>query len=364
MNQKPDSSAHPARIPIPLWRRWREFRIRFLPILVFVGTALMVGYLWQGHVAPTQVSGFAVAQQFELRSPRDGYVTDLQLDVFSRVNPGAEIARIQPADLDELAAAIAILQAEIAAIQSTLGPVTGLQRTLIDYEELRLEKMKTRVQLAAERIDVSRLEREAKRQDDLFSAGLATEAEHDAAMTRLEIAQVRIQEQESLLESLQERLTALASAWGELEPDMDAAMLAAIQVKEKEIRRVEKQIQPLPVHSPVKGMIAAIHYANGSYTERGDVIATIHASDVEYVMGYLRHPVRSLPEVGAEVQILVPSRNEWFTGIISTIGNQMVPIHDMLALTAGLQAEYALPLRIEVAPDSPVLPGERIEIRL
>ena len=363
MNQKPDPSSTPVRIPIPLWRRWREFRIRVLPVLVFLGTAFMVGHLWQGHVAPTQVSGFAVAQQFDLRSPRDGYVMDVQINVFSTVDAGTPIARIQPTDLEELGAQIAILQAEISAIQASLGPVTGLQRTLIDYEELRLEKMKTRVQLAAERVDVSRLEREAKRQDDLFAAGLATEAEHDTAVTRLEVARVRIQEQESLLESLEQRLTNLASAWDELEPDMDVALLAAIQVKEEEIRRVEKQIEPFPIYSPVNGMIAALHHANGSYTQRGDIIATVHASEVDYVMGYLRHPVRSIPEVGSEVHVLVPSRNQWFTGIISTIGNQMVPIHDMLART-GIQAEYALPLRIEIAPDSPVLPGERIEIRL
>ena len=41
-------------IPVPLARRWREFRIRFLPALIFTGALATVALLWH-HVivAPT-----------------------------------------------------------------------------------------------------------------------------------------------------------------------------------------------------------------------------------------------------------------------------------------------------------------------
>ena len=361
MNPRPDPPDHSKPIPIPLWRRWREFRIRYLPVLVFVGIAALVGHLWQGHVAPTQASGLAMGRQFTVRSPQDGYIADLQLEPFSSIQAGLPLLLIQPANMDQLEAQLAVVRAEIAAMQASLDPVTGLQRSRLDYEDLRLEKMKLRVTLAADRIDVNRLAREAERANRLFESGLITDAEQDAAVTQVNVAQTRIRENEAVLETLTERLTELATTWEE--SDTDTALAAAIRVKEEEIRLLEQQAAPIPLHSPVDGMLATVHLPNGSFARQGDVLVTVHAPEVDYVMAYLRQPVRSIPEVGSEVQVLVPARNEWFSGIVTSMGNQMVPIHEMLSRT-GMASEYALPMRVQIAPDSPVLPGERIEIRL
>jgi hypothetical protein len=51
-------------IPAPPRRRWREFRHRFLPVLVFACTVLFIGRLWSTHVIPAARNGKgAVAAQ-------------------------------------------------------------------------------------------------------------------------------------------------------------------------------------------------------------------------------------------------------------------------------------------------------------
>jgi hypothetical protein len=64
-------------IPAPPRRRWREFRHRFLPVLVFACTVVLIGRLWSTHVIPASLNGAAEPPAHALQIDFSGTVTNL-----------------------------------------------------------------------------------------------------------------------------------------------------------------------------------------------------------------------------------------------------------------------------------------------
>ena len=62
-------------IPTPSAHRWREFRIRALPFLVFVGVLVLLAMMWRRYVAPPSLVGQVEPITAYVTSPRPGTVT-------------------------------------------------------------------------------------------------------------------------------------------------------------------------------------------------------------------------------------------------------------------------------------------------
>ncbi len=349
-------------IPIPPARRWREFRIRYLPIVVFVAVAGTVALLWQEHVAPTQMVGLAVADQYDLRSPRDGVVQRMNKDRFDLVDADEVILALHPAHTERIQAQLDVILAEVQLIRAGLEPVTGQQRNRLNYEELRLDMMNARIQLAADRLQLDQLQRERDRSEQLFDRDLIAISEYDRLVTEHEVFKIRVEEGQEVLNDLAARLTHIASVWDE-DASYDTALQAAITVKEKELRVLEADVAPILLTAPAGGIIAHILRRNGEYVAAGEPILHIQQQELGYIVGYLRQPLSRVPEQGAEVQIYSKARNTVYDGTITQIGFQLEPIHEAL-LRPGLNVEYALPVRIHIEPDTPILPGEVVDIRM
>jgi multidrug resistance efflux pump len=356
-------SEHNTLVPVPLHRRWREFRIRYLPILVFAAMAGVVALLWQEHVTPTQVVGLAVAEQYEIRSSRDGYVHALTKSRFDLVDADEVVLTLLPVDGDRLQAQLEVIRAEIQVVRAGLEPAIGSQRARIDYEELRLDLMNARIQLGADRLQRDYLQRQVERQEQLFDQHLVSLAEYEQLITDLAVQDLRIREGEKLLDDLQERVTRLAALWADEDGGPAAAIHAAITVKEKELEVLEAELAPTLVASPGAGIISDILRRNGEFVAAGEPILQVKERTLGYIVGYLRQPISRVPEPGAGVQVYAKSRKVVYEGIVAQVGFQLEPIHEAL-LRPGLNVEYALPIRIEIDTDAPILPGEIVDIRL
>ena len=361
MNQKHNPLPPDAPVPVPPARRWQEFRIRYVPVLVFLAVAAIVAVLWQDHVAPAHISGFAVAAQHEIRSPQDGYVSGMQKWPLDVVADGEHLLTLQPANAAHLQAELTIIEAEIEALRAGLGPAIGPQRNLINYEELRLTWMQARIRLAEDRLTLAREQREFDRQTELFDHALISVSEYDATGTRRDIAAMRVDEQGALVESLEQRLQSLMLPDG-METLSDS-LTAAVQVKERELEAIEKRLAPVAIHSTVAGRIAQVYAEDGAYVRQGESLLRLHEPEVRYILGYIREPLRAIPEPGTEVGVLTINRRELVSGVVTQVGNQLEPIHEILRLTTTA-TEFGLPIRIQIPPDTPLWPGERVQIRL
>lgn len=349
-------------IPVPPARRWREFRIRVLPVVVFLCVAGAVAMLWQTHVAPAHMTGLVVADVYELRSPRDGVVHQMNKDRFDPVSANETVLTLYPAHTERIQAELDVIRAEVELIRAGLDPVTGRQRAQLSYEELRLDMMNARIQLAADRLQRDHLRREQVRTEQLYDRHLLATAEYDRLITDLEIYDVKVREGEIVLAELAERLHRLAGLWDD-DASYETALQAAITVKEKELSVLETDLTPVPLTAPAGGIVAEIRRRNGEYVTTGEPILRIQQREPTYVVGYLRQPISRVPEHGTNVRVYSKSLNAEYEGVITRIGYQLEPIHEVL-LRPGITVEYALPIRIHVDTDVPMLPGEIVDIRM
>jgi len=349
-------------IKVPLSRKLRELRFRFLPVVVFAIVGIAVIYLWDYHVTPSSFHGMAESDRSVVMSPRPGTVLAISAERFDAIFEGDELARVYPVDPAVMSARLEVILAEVELIRTSLEPLADQQRNLLNYEGIRLDLMNARIELATSRINRDRLQRDLARADNLYEQNLISEAEYDLIRTEFAATDIGVTGNEKLISEMEERLQALAS--GLIPGDRGAAddpVRAAIDVKEKELNVLEAEMNPLIIRAPISGMISQMYKNNGDFTGEGEPIFTISAAGTRYVIGYVRQPVARLPEPGATVEVRSRSRRTAYEGQITHIGTQMEPIHESM-LRPGQTVEYVLPVRISISPGSDLIPGELVDI--
>ncbi|MCA1801054.1 MAG: HlyD family efflux transporter periplasmic adaptor subunit [Rhodothermaceae bacterium] len=349
-------------IQVPLGRKLRELRFRYLPVIVFVIVTIAVISLWDYHVTPSSFQGMAESERSLVMSPRPGTVLEISAERFDAILEGEELARVYPVDPSVMSAHLDVILAEVELIRTSLEPLADRQRNLLNYEGRRLDLMNARIELATTRINRDRLQRDLDRADNLYDQNLISEAEYDLIRTEFASNDIGVTEKEKLISEMEERLQTLSTG---LIPGTPGSagdpVRAAINVKEKELNVLEAEMSPIIIRAPISGMISQMYKNNGEFAAEGEPIFTISASGARYVIGFVRQPVSRLPELGATVEVRSRSRRTAYQGQITHVGTQMEPIHESM-LRPGQTVEYVLPVRILISPDSDLIPGELVDI--
>src|SRR6187401_3572448 len=84
------------RIPTPPGTRWRELRFKYVPLLVFLGTAVLIWKFWTNLPPSTGVRGIGEGAMSLLASPADGYMQDVAVGNRGRIEAGNAIVTIVP----------------------------------------------------------------------------------------------------------------------------------------------------------------------------------------------------------------------------------------------------------------------------
>ena len=162
------SSQTPAPIAIPPQQRWREVRQRVLPAVVFAAAFIGVALLWKDHTASSLMVGQAEPVLSNVSSYKPGVVTELKVNRFQRVKQGDEICRVMVTEPRVLTSSLAVIQAEIESLRANMKPVAVQQHNAMDYDQLRLDWMRERTQLAAARVNLELAGTEFHRTEELF----------------------------------------------------------------------------------------------------------------------------------------------------------------------------------------------------
>ena len=89
-------------IPVPWKVRWRHWRHGVLPIVCFIVSALLVGWLWQHQLVTHRVVGEVIAIRVEVGGPFSGVIVDLprspsgQWSPLDSVKQGDTLALVRP----------------------------------------------------------------------------------------------------------------------------------------------------------------------------------------------------------------------------------------------------------------------------
>lgn len=353
-----------SKIPIPFAQRWKEFRIKILPGLIFLSVSLVVFNLWNHRVTSANMTGIVIGVQAEIRSAQGGYLTQIQASRFQNVSAGDPIAEVVTTDPKILEARLAVVLAEVEMIRLGMGPVENRQRNLLNLEGMQMDMMKQRIDLASAGLYRQRAEREFERVSSLYNNNLISEDEYEKAKSELDIITLEIEQKTEMLETMHLRIENLNME--ELEENIPHGnpVQAAIRLQEERLRLIEAELMPITLYAPIDGMISRVFRSGGEQIEGGETIMMIQSPNPDYIVGYLPHPVRMEPEVGMPVTVRSQSNSKMeFEAFVTNVGVQVEDMSEVQRMPVQM-AQAGLSVKISLADEVYLRPGEIVDLTL
>ncbi|MFW6348695.1 MAG: HlyD family secretion protein [Cyclonatronaceae bacterium] len=360
------SSSSLKPVPIPWKLRWREFRIRILPIIVFLLALLAILWLWSKRVQAPDFVGRVMAPSAVITAPADGELRDIFTQNFDDIAARDTLFRLQRGPEGEFRARIARIEAEINYMRTSLYPAGNITRNQLDYQNLRLDWMEKRAQKAIREVELQQLQRDYRRAARLEEQNVLQPQIAERAKTALDAARSEVQQLETIIEELAGRLADIRRQYPFSAQSGQHSLEAAIRTQMAEIRLIEAELGSLYVSTPQAGRVQQMRRSEQEYVRRGDTLAVVQARQPEYILGHLRQPFSVTPEPGMMVEIRSRSiqRNR-YEAPINSIGGQIQPISaDMQR--PGMNTESGLPVKIVLEPGlaDRFTPGEIVDLIL
>lgn len=349
-------------IPIPPYKRWREFRMEVAPLFVFAAAIATVVYIWRQNIAAPTLQGEVEAVRANVTSPQAGILTQLKVSRFQKVTQGEAVATVMPTDPR---LPLALIQSEMDILRARLEPRLSQQRNATDYERLRLEWLLQKVDLASDRVSLVRAESEFKRSADLLQAKLISEELYEVSLRNRDRLVVEVDEKTKLIADLEQGLQRLAILGDPQAPSPTAdVVLAGIQAQEEKLKLAEAGAGPITLVAPLTGMVSSVFRNQGENVVNGEPIIAISSLQSEHIVGYLRQPFPVEPEVGMPVEVRTrATRSVSRLSRILQVGAQLEPITNSLAmLKPGNLVDMGLPIEVNLPPDLKVRPGELVDL--
>lgn len=351
-------------IPIPFKQKLREFRHRVVPVLVFLIISVIVFRLWDMRVNEPGFSAKVVADSAMVASPYDGQLENFYIQPFDRVEKGTPIATIVRADSGYYNARLDYVRSLINQVEIGLDPLLNHQRNVLDYENMRVENMQTRIDIASLRIQVQQLKAEYNRAQELLENDNISQSEFDLIESEYQVAKSELEEKIKLTDDLTQRLENIEDQI--ISDNTEGPISAAIDVYEKELQVVEEELKPIHIYAPISGVVSKVFKGNGEFVARRDQILKIESTEPKYIIGYVRQPFNVEPEPGMKVEVRTrkPDRS-YFNSHIVRIGGQISYMDPQLS-RPGVDLESGLPVQIAIRNigDIKLYPGEIVDVVL
>ncbi len=354
MNEKPV-------IPMPTARKWREFRVKIVPATLFCVVLACTYYVWREHVVPVSMVGRLETVQTEVASPQAGTLAQMRVARFQKVSAGDPIVDVITTDPKILAASLAVIRAEVDLLRADRAPELAGDRAAIDYEQMRMDWMKYRVELATARVSLQLAEAEFQRNEKLYEEKIVSKSEYETAQAHRDALHKEVQEKEGLVKASEQSVQKLENTTkGE-----NSSLTAAIKVQEEKLRLTEAQMSPLTLRAPMDGSIVMVHRYNGENVGAGVPIVTISAVQSDHIIGYIRQPfyARPVKDMAVKVRTRGTSRHEGM-GKILEVGPQLQPLNDafMPPTRWNNLVELGLPVYVSMPPELKSGPGEPLKV--
>jgi multidrug resistance efflux pump len=351
-------------IPTPLSQRWREFRIRVLPLLFFGGIAFTGTVLWkQVAVPPMMAVGYAETNVANVAAPLPGFVAQMTVRRFQQVKAGEQICQLVIKDPKILAAELAVVEAQIQLIRIGMAPVLDIAGADLKYYQLRLELMKERAAQAADRVNLHQAQEDFKRAEPLFQDKIITPAQFDLKKTAVDLLETSIKERAKALERLDEDLKNFVLPEG-LQGGSLNPIQASIAVQEMKLKEIEAADSPRFLYSPIDGTVSFVHRRSGESVLAGEAVITISSVQSDQIVGYVRQPLVYSPKIGMAVHVRArTAHRETGEATITQIGPQMEAYSSaMLPFVSTRPIEWGLPVLVSLPAGLKLTPGELVDI--
>jgi multidrug resistance efflux pump len=352
-------------IPTPFSQRWREIKIRVLPALVFFMTALALVLLWNEHVSPPMMVGEVEPVYAEVISPGPGLLSNLWVTRFQQVKAGDVVAEVLNSDLRTSAQYI---RSQAALARLEMNPLLDRQRNAFDYQRLRMDHLKQRVELATTKVNFQRAENELQRDSKLLDDQLISEDQYDHTLLARDALQVEVEEKSKLVHEMEQTLELLKEVLAGHTTGEDPNAILAKTLADLEASKLQFSDDTpalVPLRAPIDGVVTFIHRRSGENIQPGEPIMTISSAHSDQIIAFVRPPLTFEPEVGMDVQVrLRTTKRELGRAQILSIGNGFQAITNSSLTMPGLFSDVGLPLGISIPADLKMRPGELVDLTI
>jgi len=356
---------NPAPIPIPLEQRWRDARLRVLPVIAFVATCCAIVFLWKEHVIGRSMIGQAEPVSSNVSCYKPGVLAELMVSRFQRVKAGDPIGKVLVTDPKILASSLAVIQAEIESLRASMKPVMVQQHNAMDYDQLRLDWMKERAQLASARVNLDLAETEYHRMEELMKDQIIAQRVFDQAKATRDRLQHEVENLSKLVDECELNINALQlTNANELSKVSVDPLQAALAVQESKLRLTEAELSPITLRAPIDGIVSTIFHRAGDAVSAGQPVLAVATLGPVRIVGYLRPPIVDEPMAGMKVEVRTrgPHREIGRARILE-VGTQLEALPPALASPVKMaNMELGLPVDIALPPNIRIHAGELVDI--
>jgi len=357
-------------IPTPPAQRWRLARQQYLPGATFLVAFLAAATLWTQWVAPPTMVGEAETIRTEVRSVQPGTLAQLDVDLLQPVSAGQTLGYVFVSRPEVLEASLALIRAEIELMRATLDPVTGQQRTALDFERLQLDWMGKRVELASLQGELHQSESTLSRSTRLHQAKLITDEDYDLVRNARDTLAAQVRAQSELIGRLEPSINYFNGLGKSTGADATLGLQAAIKHKTEELRLVEAELWAVPLIAPIDGVITQILRRSGEAVGTAEPILQISATHSERITGFLRQPVSIEPKPGMIVEVRTRGQQRQIgTAQITQVGQLLEPISpSILAMmrlpVSAIPTEFGVRVLVSAPVGLSLRPGEPVDLIL
>jgi multidrug resistance efflux pump len=346
------------KIPTPPGTRWREVRFKYVPLIVFLGTALLIWQFWTNLPPSTGVRGIGEGAVSILASPADGYVQNVTVGNRGHIEAGEPVATIVPFDPR---ARMDLFQAQLQISRLALEP-TLIDRNAVNYEQLRFDALRLKSQLEMARQNLKSAETFLPRHEALLKERLISQDVYEATLRDRNLYRAEVEETTKALKQIEERME-------QLRPIAESAaggtnlLQAMLPQLEEQMNAVGTNWNPVTLSAPISGEVSLIRQAH-EFVRLGEPLLTISSERSDKIVAYLKQPIPFEPQVGMQVEVVTRTRKPLrFVTEVAQIGARVEVITNAIAyLPAGAIVDSGLPVILSVPPDIQVRPGEIVDV--
>lgn len=351
-------------IPIPWKLRWREFRIKFLPMIICGGALLVIVKLWvDDEFGGRGLTGQVESMLSDVMAPVTGTLEQVTVNRFDEVEAGQFLGQVMVAPPEVLRSSIAVIQAEIELTRlGWFDPVLDQQRNIFDFENLKIDWLSERAALATQKIELDQAKRDYERLARLVGQRMVSQDEYEQARSRVEILQTTVSEMEIMVDGMAQVIERQRVRTGDEGTSINHAIEATMKLHNERLALQEAQMRPVPLFAPIAGTITFIHRRNGGIRS-GDPIFTIRSMRAERIVSFVRQPLDWDPQVGMEVYVRPRGGGRGYgTGTILAVGPQIEILEEPFrGPVIGLH-EAGLPILVSLPENLNIRPGEMVDL--
>lgn len=356
-------------IPIPTAQRWREFRMQFLPLLTFAVAMAGAVYYWRNTVgAPTLVAEVE-GQQAWVTSREVGVVTNLLVQRFERVVKDQPVAVMIGMDPRTSSSQLQDLRSRIALSQMEIDSIVDRERIAFDYQNLSMNTLRFRSELAAAQAQLPTVEATMMRNKKGVEYEVIPINEYEISLGAYAALKAQIASLEKLVSDSEDRLQQASRLAAAFTNEMSTASLGeAMERVNRERQQIdETRLEPTILRAPIDGVVSMILRRPGENVVAGDIIMTIHSTQGERIVGYLRQPLPFTPEKGMPVMVRCRTKQrEEAMSQIAEVAPRFEAITNLSLLRPGFLYEIGMPISITIPPElrPTLMPGELVDIAI